>query len=58
MTLTGIAGEDYTVEYSKNLLDWIFLETATVLQSGSVVLTDTSASDDAKRFYRATQGGP
>ena len=58
MTLTGVAGEDYTVEYSTNLLGWISLETATVLQSGSVVVTDTSASDDAKRFYRATQVDP
>ena len=50
-TLTGTAGDRYTLEFSTNLLDWTAGVTLTNV-TGTVQFTDTQATNFLRRFYR------
>lgn len=52
LTLTGQANLLYVFEASKNLVQWAKLGVRTNL-TGTVDYTDTAATNDAQRFYRA-----
>jgi len=53
VTVTGPTNRTYVIEASANLSSWTGIGTVTLGASGSASLTDTSAQNQSKRFYRA-----
>jgi hypothetical protein len=52
LSLNGVSNQLYRLEYSTNLLNWNPLQTNRVAEA-ELELTDLSATNDARRFYRA-----
>jgi hypothetical protein len=53
LSLVGEAGQPYALEVSTNLTDWSRIAILTNLY-GTVQFTDTSATNSALQFYRAS----
>jgi hypothetical protein len=50
VTISGITGQQYVVQASTNLVDWVSVATNTA----PFVFTDADAGSFDQRFYRAT----
>ena len=52
MVLRGMAGEEYALEVSEDLVKWETLDSVTVAADGEVRFVDPDARDFPQRFYR------
>jgi hypothetical protein len=52
LTMPGIPGQTYLVRGSSNLVDWITLDTSIAETNGTMIYTDTSATNHPARYYR------
>ncbi len=52
-TLNGSVESNYVIQISSNLVNWSLLSTNTIPASGSMVVSDPSAANWPRRFYRA-----
>jgi hypothetical protein len=55
MTLTGATGDGYEILASTNLVDWVTAQTNGPF-TGTLIFTDTDATNFSQRFYRARIG--
>ena len=53
LTLTGATNRSFAIETTTNLTAWSNIATVTVGSNGSAAFTDTNATAQRKRFYRA-----
>ena len=52
LTMPGIPGQTYLVRGSSNLVDWITLDTSIAETNGTMIYTDTNATNHPARYYR------
>jgi alpha-tubulin suppressor-like RCC1 family protein len=52
-TLHGPAGSNYLVQVSSNLVNWLPFSMNTIPASGLLIITDSSVTNQPRRFYRA-----
>ena len=55
-TISGLAGQNYAIQDSSNLRDWIDLTNVTIT-NGLARFTDSAAANLGRRFYKATTVG-
>ena len=55
--LNGLAGSEFVIQISSNLVDWLSISTNTVPSGGSVLIADPDMANQLHRFYRALPVG-
>jgi len=53
--LNGPVGNNYLIQVSSNLVNWLPLSTNTIPASGWVLITDPSMANQSRRFCRASE---